>query len=247
MFVSKQKLRICVLATVKAARTKSKLVFSKKYLLLTNTIISGIQACSGDALEQKTQIRYGEISGWNKSRSRDVALWGLLIGPFCHYWFHFLEWFIPGRSIQIAAKKLVLDQCICSPVVISTFLYMSSYLEGKRDKELMNEVVQKGKTLYIAEWTVWPPAQMINFYFMPYRFRVLFDNMVSLGYSWYYSYVKYGQNNQLPAPQDSTKKEHSVQHIEVDDTNTHGYIHDAIPHVPLIHLQAANVLVSKSS
>jgi protein Mpv17 len=36
---------------------------------------------------------------------------------------------------------------------------------------------------------VWPPAQVINFYLLPTRFRVLYDNTISLGYDVYTSYV----------------------------------------------------------
>jgi protein Mpv17 len=53
----------------------------------------------------------------------------------------------------------------------------------------MKELKQKGWRLYVAEWVVWPPAQVINFYLLPTRFRVLYDNTVSLGYDIYTSYV----------------------------------------------------------
>ena len=45
--------------------------------------------------------------------------------------------------------------------------------------------------LYIAEWFIWPPAQFLNFYFLPTRYRVAFDNVVSLGYDVYTSRVKH--------------------------------------------------------
>lgn len=40
-----------------------------------------------------------------------------------------------------------------------------------------------------AEWIVWPTAQVINFWILPSRFRVLYDNTISLGYDVYTSYV----------------------------------------------------------
>ena len=49
-----------------------------------------------------------------------------------------------------------------------------------------------GQQLYIAEWLLWPPAQFINFYFLPTRYRVLYDNTVSLVYDVYTSHVQNG-------------------------------------------------------
>lgn len=47
-----------------------------------------------------------------------------------------------------------------------------------------------GTKLYLAECVVWPPAQYINFSVLPTRFRVTFDNLVSLGFDCYTSYLK---------------------------------------------------------
>ena len=48
-----------------------------------------------------------------------------------------------------------------------------------------------GTQLYLAEWFIWPPPQFVNFYFLPTRFRVIYDNVISLGYDMYTSHVKH--------------------------------------------------------
>lgn len=54
------------------------------------------------------------------------------------------------------------------------------------------ELFEKGlQNIYLAEWFIWPPAQVINFYCLPLRYRILFDNFVSLGFDIYSPYVKY--------------------------------------------------------
>ena len=191
-----------------AIRRCAKLSFSSKYLLYTNTGISVGMSVIGDGLQQYVQISNREIPGWNWRRSRDVAFSGFLIGPACHYWYIYLDKWLPGRSFKIVTKKIVVDQFICSPVVISSFLVLTSYLEGKRGTDLQNEVLQKGYTLYKAEWLVWPPAQTINFFLLPTKYRVLFDNVVSFCFDWYYSYVKYGTC--LDSAKDNfSKREHT--------------------------------------
>ena len=47
-----------------------------------------------------------------------------------------------------------------------------------------------GTQLYLAEWFIWPPAQFVNFYFLPTRYRVIYDNVISFGYDMYTSHVK---------------------------------------------------------
>lgn len=55
--------------------------------------------------------------------------------------------------------------------------------------ETLEEIKHKFIRLYKAEWIVWPTAQMINFWILPHRFRVLFDNGISLFYDIYTSAV----------------------------------------------------------
>lgn len=55
--------------------------------------------------------------------------------------------------------------------------------------ETLEEIKHKFVKLYKAEWIVWPTAQMINFWILPNRYRVLYDNTISLGYDVYTSYV----------------------------------------------------------
>lgn len=128
----------------------------------------------------------------DKRRNANVALSGLLIGPFCHYWYMFLDKWLPGRTFRIIAKKLVVDQLICSPVVIGSYLAITSWYEGQRGEAFRQELIEKGKTLYKADWIVWPAAQTVNFYFLPTRYRVLYDNAISFGFDCYFAHVKFG-------------------------------------------------------
>ncbi|KAK9306842.1 hypothetical protein QLX08_002717 [Tetragonisca angustula] len=64
-------------------------------------------------------------------------------------------------------------------------------LEKSDWSELKNEIIQKAHRLYIAEWIIWPPAQTFNFYFLPNKYRILYDNTISLGYDVYTSHVKH--------------------------------------------------------
>ena len=50
-----------------------------------------------------------------------------------------------------------------------------------------------GSELYLAEWLIWPPASAINFYYVPLRFRMLFDGSVSFLFDVLQSHVVFSE------------------------------------------------------
>lgn len=120
-----------------------------------------------------------------------MAISGMSIGIVCHYWYKYLDAKLPGRTINIVLKKVFIDQLVCSPLCITMFFLTLGFLEKSNWLDLKNEIIKKAYRLYIAEWVIWPPAQIFNFYFLPNRYRVLYDNTISLGYDVYTSHVKH--------------------------------------------------------
>merc|ERR1719464_853711 len=95
------------------------------------------------------------------------------------------------RQIKVVAKKILCDQIIFSPICIVACLIAACVLNGRDKENMYKEVYHKGQELYLAEWLLWPPAQFINFYYLPTKYRVLYDNLVSLVYDTYTSHVKF--------------------------------------------------------
>ena len=126
---------------------------------------------------------------------------------------------LPGRALKVVVKKLLIDQLVFSPLCI--FMVLASlhfvkktdiifepkmYLNLRKGKyedseQISNyadeQYLKKWCRLYIADLLVWPPAQLINFYFLPTKFRVLFDNFVSLLFDIYTSHVCYNNKKAL--------------------------------------------------
>lgn len=96
---------------------------------------------------------------------------------------------MPGRTFRIVTKKVLVDQIIASPIVIFLFFATLGVMRRESLNETAEEIRHKFIRLYKAEWIVWPTAQVINFWILPNRFRVLYDNTISLGYDVYTSYV----------------------------------------------------------
>ena len=98
---------------------------------------------------------------------------------------------LPGRSLVVVLKKLLVDQLLFSPVCLTVFFLSLGLFQGGDWTSFVSDVRHKGWQLYAAEWLVWPPAQLVNFYLLPTKFRVLYDNSISLMFDIYTSHVCY--------------------------------------------------------
>lgn len=168
-----------------------KRAFSDKFLLFTNVGLSTTLSGVGDIIEQNYEIFTHQINKWDKERTRNMSISGTAVGIVCHNWYKFLDSRLPGYTIRIVLKKIVVDQLIGSPLYITTFFSTLALVEGASKDEYIKEMKNKFWKLYAAEWMLWPPAQFINFYFLPTKYRVLFDNSVSLVYDVFTSHIKY--------------------------------------------------------
>ncbi|KAG7295953.1 hypothetical protein JYU34_021043 [Plutella xylostella] len=171
-------------------RRIGKIAFSDKCLLYTNVSISVTLSSVGDLLQQQYEIFTKESEKVDTKRTTHMAISGATVGVLCHNWYKILDKFIVGKSVKMVSKKLILDQFIFSPVMLVIFFGTLALFEEEPLQNFKDELSDKFVTLYQAEWMVWPPAQIINFYFLPTRFRVLYDNTISLGYDVYTSKVK---------------------------------------------------------
>ncbi|CAI9720713.1 mpv17 2 [Octopus vulgaris] len=167
------------------------LLFSRKYLLLTNTAISITSAAGGDSVQQLYELSIQRQQTWNRDRTLHISITGLILGPPSHYWYHLIDYLFPGSSIRVVVKKLLFDQTIGTPIGVFLFLSSLGILENSSVDKMLTEYKNCGKTLLLSEWLIWPPIQAINFAFIPLKFRVLFDNSASFGFDIYYSYIKY--------------------------------------------------------
>jgi protein Mpv17 len=184
--------------------------FFQKHLLVTNIALSVTLSGVGDILQQKYENRNRPITlkstisqsnimpnkamsslSTNRTIVQSIAFGGVA-GVLCHFWYNHLDKMYSAghRQIKVVAKKILCDQIIFSPICIVACLIAACVLNGRDKEKMYEEVYHKGQELYLAEWLLWPPAQFINFYFLPTRYRVLYDNIVSLFYDVYTSYVQ---------------------------------------------------------
>lgn len=74
------------------------------------------------------------------------------MGVFCHFWYKLLDTKLPGRSLKLVTKKVLVDQIIASPIVISLFFITLGVMRNESMDETIEEIRHKFLRLYKAEW-----------------------------------------------------------------------------------------------
>ncbi|KAI1285420.1 Mpv17-like protein 2 [Halotydeus destructor] len=176
-------------------------VFGKKHLLLTNAVISTAMGAFGDGLQQHYDLLCGDgktgldakASQFNWTRTFHMSCAGFTTGMVTHYWYIFLDSRLgTARNLGLVCKKVLFDQIVFSPVNLATYFATLGICERSSLSKVKDELLEKGmQQIYVAEWFIWPPAQFFNFYCLPMKYRILFDNVISLGFDIYSPYVKY--------------------------------------------------------
>lgn len=146
----------------------------------------------GRMSEKKDEpLRAAESFSWTRTLHMSAA--GLTTGVVTHYWYILLDKRLGVlRNAKTITTKILVDQILFSPINLAVYFSTIGIMERSSIARVKDELVEKGmEQIYVAEWLIWPPAQFVNFYFLPLRYRILWDNLISLGFDIYSPYVKY--------------------------------------------------------
>jgi len=200
------------LTLVHSLRQLLKTAFSDRYLLATNCVICASLAGAGDLTQQLINwYRRGgssinnvvggsqkgsSIISWDRLQKQTLS--GLLFGVMGHFWYQHLDRFLPGRCAATVFKKVVIDQLVFSPVWWSTYFAFLGVMERSGWSEFKQRCLQTGKQLYLTEWCLWPPVQLVNFFFLPTSLRVFYISTVTFGIDMYTSHLIYDAAEEAP-------------------------------------------------
>lgn len=172
-------------------RNVAKKLFSGKYLFVTNTISCGTLLGVGDLSVQTVEFYGNRKKEYDFKRAGRMFAVGLCLGPFNHLWYSYLDKVLPGKTLTTVLKKILADQIVASPFFAFTFFVGAGTLEGQTLSESLDEFRRKFIEVYKADWSFWPAAQAINFFYVKPEYRVVYVSIATLVWNTFLSYMKH--------------------------------------------------------
>jgi protein Mpv17 len=162
--------------------------------LITKSITVSAMCGLGDVLLQSGSSSPSKV---DLARTARMMAHGLIAtGPLNHVWHtRVLERIFPtaaGRTMDAAVGKVVLDQAVFAPVIITIFCTNMAVLESKPVDANWPKVLP----LIVANWAFWPAAQLLNFRFVPVQHQVSFVGVCMVFWSAYLSHVQFDKDKQ---------------------------------------------------
>jgi len=169
--------------------------------LTTNTLTCGALLTVGDVIQQRIEKAMGKESNHKHdvARTGRMFLVGLSQGPPHHYWYIWLDKYLPKRNLRTVGLKILADQFLAAPFFAITFIFGMGLLEDKRISECWREFILKFPAIYLFDWIIWPPSQFINFKYVPASVRVLYVNVITVVWDIFLSYIKHNDDLLLEA------------------------------------------------
>lgn len=145
--------------------------------MVTGVITSGLKTSAADIFAQKVLEKREEID-WRRHLTF-TAFGYCYLGGF-QYWLYNIQFTRMCSSIHatvgavgVAPMKTFIDQMLHHPILyFPTFYSLKYYNEGKSPAEGLAAYSANCTEDWKALWSVWIPAQMVNFAFVPRHLRI---------------------------------------------------------------------------
>ncbi len=196
MFV---KMSSALMSTAKAGSTQASSLWARynHHLvanpITTKCITAGILATAADIvcqinfpLDPETKKKPAmERVDWKRTMNFAV-LNTFMVPPVMHWWYGLLSTRIVGTSFMAAVKRVAFDQSIFAPLFVCVFFVANLMMDGKID-QIGDKLRIDWLPTLLANYSVWIPAQLINFKLVPPPLRVLWANFIGFFWSIYLS------------------------------------------------------------
>jgi protein Mpv17 len=110
----------------------------------------------------------------------------VVFGPCAATWFGILQRVKLKSANATILARVALDQGVFAPTFIGVFLSSMALMEGSRPADKL------GRSYFPAlqaNYMIWPWVQLVNFKVVPLEHRLLFVNVIAIGWNCYLSYL----------------------------------------------------------
>nr|XP_022293538.1 protein Mpv17-like [Crassostrea virginica] len=171
--------------------------FMQKSPWTTVAFSTGLVMSTGDAISQKFVEKKERID-----RKRYLRYWAfgvIIAGPLFHGWYLRLQK-IFGHTKFAPFKMVVVDQMLFAPAFPPFFLGVMGLMKGDSFPVIKQKIQQDYTDILTSCWSLWPGVQFFNFLFVPLSHRVLFNNVVALGWDTYLAWKADSRQRDSPEP-----------------------------------------------
>lgn len=90
------------------------------------------------------------------------------IAPILHVSYSkILPRLVPELTAVGAVKKLLIDQLVAAPLILLFFFPAINIVEGRSIGQAIEDLKSKYVATMIANYKIWPAANLVNFMFVP--------------------------------------------------------------------------------
>lgn len=144
------------------------------------------------ALNQPTDLQSETIekkhpSNYDWLRALRMTTYGFFIyGPSSQIWYNLLDHMLREKTLRNLTIKVILNQVVLGPYVITVVFAWNSLWQGKLDR-LPALYSDRALPTLIDGWKFWIPASVLNFGLIPLQARVAFMSSCAIFWNFYLS------------------------------------------------------------
>lgn len=172
---------------------RTKFIF-EKHPVLANSCTGFFVFSVGDVIAQVANPKADK--GVDYKRSLYTGALGIAMNGMClHVWYRIIDRVFGAamKSKKSVILKCIADQVVYAPFSIAVFLSFASVKQGGSLADITqrteNKMSESFVTTWIADCTLWPFANFVNFSFVPLNYRPTFVGITQLVWQSYMSTV----------------------------------------------------------
>ncbi|KAK9235842.1 hypothetical protein V1525DRAFT_408653 [Lipomyces kononenkoae] len=183
--------------------------------LLTNCVTTAFLFGTGDAVAQTLSPDPALNGRYDYVRTARMCFHGgVVFAPVVSQWYKLISSriVIPGRPMLEALARMTVDQTVWAPFGLASFYVSMGVLQLHSWDQIKEELRTKWWRTMIGNYAVWPAVQFVNFRLIPLDYRLMFVNIISIGWNAFLSW--FSATNIEQSMESIEKAEHRLEELE---------------------------------